>query len=122
MSKVLDFINECGPFFVLTVKENAPIGRPFGAIMEDDDHLYISTSNLKEVYKQMKENPNIAIIALKPGTRLWMRLSAKAFETFDLAIKAKMLEVCPQIQKHYHSADDCIYAVFKLEVDNVEFY
>lgn len=69
MRKAYDFIKECGAFFVLTLNENYPAGRPFGAIVESDDKLYISTADTKAVYKQLRKIGNIQILALKPATR-----------------------------------------------------
>lgn len=36
MSKVYDFLQECGCFYVLTLNGDFPAGRPFGAVMEHD--------------------------------------------------------------------------------------
>lgn len=41
MSATYDFLKECGVFFVLTVDGSQPIGRPFGAIMEYENSLFI---------------------------------------------------------------------------------
>lgn len=105
MSKAFDFIKDCGVFYVLTVNGDAPAGRPFGAIMEHNKKLYISTADSKAVYKQIIENPNIQILALKSGTRSWVRVSGIATETADLTLKQLMLEECPVLSKHYASAD-----------------
>ena len=69
MSQTYDFIKECGIFFVLTQNNDFPAGRPFGAIMEYNNFLYISTADTKEVYKQLSEHNKMQIIALKSGTR-----------------------------------------------------
>lgn len=52
MSKEIDFLNECSAFYVLTLNDDYPTDRPFGAIMEFDNDLYISTEDTKNVYKQ----------------------------------------------------------------------
>lgn len=41
MSKAYEFLKECGSFFVLTINKDYPAGRPFGAVMEIDDDLYV---------------------------------------------------------------------------------
>ncbi len=56
MSKTIDFIKECGIFYVLTINNNFPVGRPFGAIMESDGDLFISTDDMKDVYKHLKKS------------------------------------------------------------------
>ncbi len=74
MSKTFEFLNDCGVFFVTTVNENLPAARPFGAVMEYEGELYLSTGNTKDVYFQMKKNPNIQVVALKHDTRDWIRV------------------------------------------------
>ena len=71
MSKAYEFIKECGVFFILSINGGAPAGRPFGAIMEYGDDLYISTSDVKNVYRQFKENEQVQIIAIKDSSRSW---------------------------------------------------
>ncbi|EMU52520.1 hypothetical protein [Clostridium butyricum] len=56
MSKTIDFIKECGIFYVLTINNNFTAGRPFGAIMESDGDLFISTDDMKDVYKHLKKS------------------------------------------------------------------
>lgn len=118
MSKTYDFIKECGTFFVLTLNDNQPAGRPFGAIMEYNNCLYISTSDTKAVYKQLFEHNKIQIIALKNGTRDWIRVSGIATECIDLSIKQKMLDECPVLTKHFPSANTSHYNLFQIEITN----
>lgn len=43
MSKAYEFLRECGYFYALTINKDFPAGRPFGAVIECDNKLYIST-------------------------------------------------------------------------------
>lgn len=113
MSQTYDFIKECGTFFVLTQNNDFPAGRPFGAIMEYNNFLYISTADTKEVYKQLSEHNKMQIIALKSGTRDWIRISGVATECFDQTIKQKMLEECPVLSKHYPSTNAPHFNLFR---------
>ncbi len=121
MSKAYDFIKECGSFFVLTLNGDFPAGRPFGAIMEKDQDLYITTADNKAVYRQLKASGNVQLLAMKPGTRSWVRVTGVASECFDLATKAEMLERCPNLRKFHSSADEEHYNVFQVKVLNAEF-
>ncbi len=98
-----------------------PAGRPFGAIMEIGEELYISTADIKAVYQQLKANGNMQLLALMPGTREWLRVTGVATECDDMAIKEKMLVECPVLKKHYPTADTPHYNVFKIRVLNSEF-
>lgn len=122
MKKAYEFLKECGTFIVLTMNEDFPAGRPFGAVMEMGDDLYISTSNKKDVYKQLKINGNVQLLALKPGTRSWVRITGVSKECESLETKDRMLKECPVLKKHYYAANDPNYNVFKIKVMNVEFY
>lgn len=121
MSQIYDFIKACGTFWVLTVNNGKPAGRPFGAIIEHDKKLYITTSKEKSVYKQITVNPNIQLIALQPNTRNWLRADGEAVECNDFALKQKMLEICPVLRTHFTSAEDSSYALFGVKVTNFEF-
>ena len=122
MSKIFEFLKESGIFYVLTINGDFPAGRPFGAVMEYNDDLYISTADTKEVYKQLIENSNIQIISLKPNTREWIRINGISEECEDIEIKKKMLEECPVLSKHFKTPDAPHYAVFQIKILSAQFY
>ena len=116
MSMTYDFLKQCGVFYVLTLNGNFPAGRPFGAVMEHEGDLYISTGDMKDVYKQLKLNPNMQIIAQKPGSRSWLRIDGVATECTDLKIKEKMLEECPAALEHFQDVTAMHYVVFRIKI------
>lgn len=120
MSRTYDFLKECGVFYVLTVTDNGPAGRPFGAVMEYDGRLYFSTATMKDVYRQLTANPKIQLIALKAGTRDWIRINGMAVECTDLSVKDRMLQECPDLTKHFDSPACEQFALF--EVSGKEAY
>lgn len=122
MSETVEFIRECGAFFVLTMNGKFPAGRPFGAIMEYEGDLFISTGDTKKVYSQLKECEKMQIVALKNGTRSWLRVSGEAEECLDIEVKRKMLEECPVLTKHFPTADAPHFTVFRIKVVGTEFY
>ncbi len=121
MSKLIEFIKECEAFFVLTMNNDFPAGRPFGAIMEYNNDLYISTADNKAVYKQLTKHKKMQIIALKSGTRDWVRISGIDNECNNLSIKQRMLNECPVLNKHYSSPDAAHYNLFQIKVVHFEF-
>ena len=121
MSKAYAFLKECGYFYVLTINENFPAGRPFGAVMEYAGKLFISTNDGNKVHKQLRDNGNIQILAKKERTRDWIRITGRATECNDIKMKQKMLEECPILSKHFSSADSDHYLLFQVEVLNTEF-
>lgn len=122
MSKIYEFLKECGHFYVLTINGDYPAGRPFGAVMEHDDKLYISTNNRNQAHKQLRENGKIQILAKKERTREWLRITGKATECVDFNMKQKMLNECPILSNHFFSAKDEKYLLFQVEVLEAEFH
>lgn len=120
MSKAYDFLKECGAFFVLTINGEYPAGRPFGAVMEIGDDLYLATNDMNEAHKQMREHKQIQIVAKKPDSRAWIRITGISEECDNLELKARMLEECPVLHKHYESAEAEHFPMFKVKIENVE--
>lgn len=112
MSKVFELLKEYGVFYVATVKNGMPAVRPFGAVMEYNDELYIATANFKDVYKQLITEKNVQLAATKAGTLDWLRISGIAEEVREISIKEKMLQECPVLVNIFKSADNEVFAVF----------
>lgn len=121
MSKAYNFLRECGYFYVLTVNGDFPAGRPFGAVMEYNEKLYISTNDGNKAHQQIRKNGNIQILAKKEGTRQWLRITGIAAESTDIKLKQKMLEECPVLTKHFSTAESEHYLLFQVEVLKTEF-
>lgn len=113
MNEVLNFLNECGVFFVSTVDGNQPKVRPFSFVMDYNGKLCFGTNNKKPVYSQLTANPNIEISAITKDLR-WIRLSGKAVFCTTKDTKAKALDTMPMLEQWY-SVDDDILEIFYLE-------
>ena len=122
MSQAYSFLKNCGVFYVLTIHGDFPAGRPFGAVMEAEDKLFISTNNLNRVHQQLRLNGHIQLLAHRPDTRAWMRLTGNAVECKDIAMKQRMLEECTVLSRHFSSAGDEHYLLFQIDVLNTEFF
>lgn len=120
MSKTYDFLKECGSFFVLTINGDYPAGRPFGAVMEVGEDLYLSTNDMNEAHKQMRAHEKIQIVAKKPDTRDWIRITGKAEECDDKDLKQRMLEECPVLQQRFDAVGMEHFIMFKMKVEDVE--
>ena len=120
MSKAYDFLKECGSFFVLTMNGDYPAGRPFGAVMEVGEDLYLSTNDMNEAHKQMRENEHIQIVAKKADSREWIRITGVATECDDKELKKRMLEECPVLQQRFGAVGYEHFLMFKVNVEKVE--
>ncbi len=120
MSQAYDFLKECGSFFVLTVNGDYPAGRPFGAVMEVGEYLYLSTNDMNQAHKQMREHEKIQIVAKKANSRDWIRISGIATECEDKELKDKMLIECPILQQRFGAVGMEHFIMFRVKVENVE--
>lgn len=120
MSKVYEFLKECGVFYVLTINGDYPAGRPFGAVMEVGEELYLSTNDFNCAHKQMRENGHIQIIAKKPQGREWIRITGLAKECNDPQLRQKMYEENPILKMHHESSESEHFLMFRVTVENVE--
>ena len=101
MSRINEFLNEAGVFFLATVDGDKPKVRPLGAHMEMDSKVIFSVGDFKNVYKQMVANPNVEIVACKQDGH-WMRYTGKAvFETDEKYAEA-MLDGAPHLRNIYN--------------------
>ena len=112
MKEVLDFLKLCKVYFIATTEGDQPRVRPFGAQCEFDGKLYLTTSNQKAVYAQIKANPKVEISGMASDGR-WIRVTAEA--VFDERREARkaMLDACPELC-HLYSIDDGKFEVFYL--------
>lgn len=120
MSEAYQFLKGCGVFYVLTINGDYPAGRPFGAVMEVGEALYLSTNDFNQAHKQMRENEHIQIIAKKPTGREWIRITGIASECTDPVLRQKMYDETPILKMHHDSSESEHFLMFKVKVENVE--
>ena len=112
MQKVFDFIKDSNTYYLATVEGDQPRVRPFGTIDIYEGRLYIQTGKVKEVSKQLHENPKAEICAFKDGK--WLRVSGKLVSDDSYEAKKHMLDNYPSLRKMY-SEDDGNTEVFYFE-------
>ena len=105
IEKVYYFLNDARTYYLATTDGNKPKVRPFGTILLDDGKLYIQTGKVKDVSKQIGENPFVEICACaNDGT--WVRIDAELVEDDSHDIKEKMLDKMPSLKAMYSADDD----------------
>ncbi len=113
MNEILAFLKLCRVYYIATLEGNQPRVRPFGAQCEFEGKLYLTTSNQKAVYAQMKANSKVEISGMSPDGR-WIRLTAEAVFDERREAKTAMLEANPELRSLY-SEDDGKMEVFYLQ-------
>lgn len=122
MSKEYEFIKECGVFFVSTINGTTPATRPFGAIMEIGNDFYVSTGKSKDVFKQILNSSSTQIVALKHGTRSWVRVTGIAEIIEDESLNQQMLDENPVLSKRFKGVKDKEFVLVKIIKNNVEIF
>lgn len=112
MEEVYEFLKKCGTYYLATVEGDQPRVRAFGTIDLFEGKLYIQTGKVKEVSRQIMENPKIEICAFDGSC--WLRLTARALEDDRYEARKHMLDAYPSLQKMYQP-DDGNTQVFALE-------
>ena len=99
MSKTVDFLHEAEVFYHATVDGAQAQVRPINSVMVYDGKIYFETSNKKAMYRQMLENPNIAVCGMA-GSR-WLRLPAKVVMDESDEVKRAIFEAIPALKEVY---------------------
>jgi len=113
MNKAVEFLKNCGTFYLATVEGDQPRVRPFGAVSEINGKVYITTNNTKPVFKQMQANPKVEISAFAADGK-WIRIAGKAVADPNREVKEAMLKDNPSLSTMY-SLDDGIFEVLYLD-------
>ena len=110
MDKVLKFLKDAETYYLATVEGDQPRVRPFGTAHVFEGKLYIQTGKVKDISKQLHQNPKAEICAFKNGE--WLRVSGKLIDRNEA--RQSMLDAYPSLQKMY-KADDGNTEVFYFE-------
>jgi uncharacterized pyridoxamine 5'-phosphate oxidase family protein len=113
MNEVLKFLTDNPTFYLATVDGDLPKVRPFGFVMKFDGKLCFCTSNQKNVYRQLKANPNFEVCTTS-NTGEWLRLKGKAVFNTSRESKQAALDLMPVLRDMY-SVDDSIFETFYID-------
>ena len=114
MKTVYDFLKKCKTYYLATVENDQPRVRPFGTIDLFENKLYIQTGKIKNVSKQISQNPKIEICAFDGNS--WIRIEAKAINDDRIQAKQHMLDNYPSLQKMYKADDDNTQVLYLTDV------
>ena len=112
MNSAIEFLKANQVFHLATVDGDEARVRPFGFVMNRNGKLYMCTGKMKEVYKQLKKNPDIEISAMGPeGT--WLRVRGHIEFDDSRDAKTQAFEEAPMLLQIYpKGADDENYVTF----------
>jgi len=111
MNTALEFIKASPVFHIATVYGAKARVRPFGLIMKRNNKLYFCTNKTKDVYKQLKKNPDIEISDM--GNNVWLRIRGRIAFDETREAKAQAFEESPNLLRIYpKGADDETFVTF----------
>ena len=109
LERATEFLKKADVYYLATVDGDQPRVRPFGTEHIFEGRLYIQTGKVKDVSKQLLENPKAEICAFMKGE--WIRVSGELAEDDRSEARQSMLDAYPSLQKMY-AADDGNTQVF----------
>lgn len=114
MKEVVEFLQANPVQYLATVGRNGKAKcRPFMFCFEKEGKLWFCTNSTKDVYKDMKENPNIEICVSSPSYA-WIRLNGRAVFENNMEVKEGCMNN-PIVKGQYKTAQNPIFEVFYLE-------
>lgn len=104
MNEVYEFLKKCGNYYLATMEGDQPRVRPFGTIDMFEGRLYIQTGKVKNVSRQLAENPKAELCAFADGK--WVRVSGKLVNDDRIEAKKHMLDNYPSLRAMYSENDE----------------
>ncbi len=114
----LEFLNNHVEGVLATVDGNRPCLRAFQIMKQEDTTLYFATSERKEVYRQLRQNPKVEFLVMYD--RVSVRCSGSA--DFDVADSNKrwIYDHNEVLRRLYPSYDTMAY--FKFPIERMDYY
>ena len=103
LNRIITFLDAAQTYYLATVEGDQPRVRPFGTALIHNGRLYIQTGKVKNVSRQLAENPKAELCAFHGGR--WLRIAGRLVNDDDREVKVAMLEKMPALKGMY-SPDD----------------
>lgn len=94
--------------------------RVFQYLFSEGNKVYFCTSKEKPVYRQLKANPNTSFCVFSADFAPVVSVDGPAVFVEERALKARALDENPGIKGIYHTPDNPVFAIFYIEVQEVE--
>jgi len=94
--------------------------RVFQYLFADGNKVYFCTNSEKPVYAQLQKNPNVSFCTYQQNFNPVLSINGKAVFVEDKALKTRALDESPPIKGIYQTADNPIFKIFYIEVEEVE--
>ena len=99
MSQTIDFLKKAKVFYHASVDGTEARVRPINSVIAYHGKVYFETSSQKGMYRQMLENPSVAISGMAEGK--WIRITGKAVMDESDEAKKAMFDTLPALKDVY---------------------
>ena len=119
MQEALDFLRKNKDVAFATVSADArPMVRAFQIMKVSGTTLYFATSSAKQVYKELKANPAIELLALKDN--ISVRAGGDASFNVSDALQKEIYDTNPVLQRLYSDYKALTY--FSMDIDHLDYF
>lgn len=116
----LQFIRDCGYFFLATSVNDQPRLRPFGMIYANDQDLFIATDKRKGVYSDLQRNPRVEIASYRTDTHRWIRIQGSVEEENSIHIQEEMMDLYSNLRQAYRNENEMYLVIYRLLIDHAD--
>ncbi len=118
MEKAFDFLSGHKDVAFATVEQDKPKIRVFQIMRQEGHTLYFATSPRKEVYRQLRENPHVELLAMDGD--ISVRLTGRAVFDVPDALAREIYADNPVLPRLYKRYTDLVY--FRLPIAKLDYY
>jgi uncharacterized pyridoxamine 5'-phosphate oxidase family protein len=118
------FANDVKVCYLATVDKGKPRVRALGMWFADDTGFYLQTATMKDLYRQLKANPNVEMCFYRPGDNsgTMMRVEGAAEFLDDKELKRKVIEDRPFLKMFGLTPDSPELIIFKVGKGQAHFW
>ena len=113
-TEILEFINANPTCYLATSENNKPRVRGMRLYRADAKGIIFQTSNVKDLYKQLKENPHVELCFFNNEKNIQIRVSGKATFVNDLDLKKEIVEKRPFLKPWVEKKGFDMIVVFRI--------
>ena len=115
IEEIVSFFKENPVCALATVNEEKPSVRPIQLMFEDEKKFYFCTANTKNMYKQMKTNPNVELTTSSKDYGTTLRICGKVKFNKNITLKQKIINTNSLVKSIYQTAENPIFEVFSID-------
>jgi len=114
-AEILAFLNANPDCHLATVEGNKPHVRGMGIYRADENGIIFQTENIKDLYKQLSENPNVELCFNNYKDGIQVRVSGTVEPVGDMELKKEIIAKRPFLKPMVEKEGYEVVAVYRLK-------